>query len=115
MEKMTYVKALDVAIDTVEDGEVREKLISLRLQQMKKNSSSKKPTKRQVENADVLQPAVLEFLATVDKATATTVANGVTVDFEVTTSRATSALKALREKGKVANFVEKRVSYYTLA
>lgn len=115
-KKMTYVMALDVAIDTVADEEVREKLITLRLQQMKKNKSgASKPTKRQTENAEVLQPAVLEFLKGVDKATATMVAQGVTVDFEVTTSRATSALKALREKGKVTNFVEKRVSYYTLA
>ena len=113
--KMTYVIALDNALALVTDEETREKLKALKVQLQKKSKSgSSKPTKRQVENAEVLQPAVLQFLATVEKATATQVAQGVNVPFEVTTSRATSALKALEKSDKVVNSVEKRVSYYAL-
>ena len=113
--KMTYVMALDNALALVTDEETREKLKALKVQLQKKSKSgSSKPTKRQVENAKVLQPAVLQFLATVEKATATQVAQGVNVPFEVTTSRATSALKALEKSDKVVNSVEKRVSYYAL-
>ena len=113
--KMTYVMALDNALALVTDEATREKLNALTVQLQKKSKSgSSKPTKRQVENAEVLQPAVLQFLATVEKATATQVAQGVNVPFEVTTSRATSALKALEKSDKVVNSVEKRVSYYAL-
>ena len=113
--KMTYVMALDNALALVTDEETCEKLKALKVQLQKKSKSgSSKPTKRQVENAEVLQPAVLQFLATVEKATATQVAQGVNVPFEVTTSRATSALKALEKSDKVVNSVEKRVSYYAL-
>ena len=113
--KMTYVMALDNALVLVTDVATREKLEALKVQLQKKSKSgSSKPTKRQVENAEVLQPAVLQFLATVEKATATQVAQGVNVPFEVTTSRATSALKALEKSDKVVNSVEKRVSYYAL-
>ena len=114
--KMTYTMAIDNAMNGVLDRETCEKLNALKVQLAKKSKSgSSKPTKRQVENAEVLQPAVLSYLATVDKATATMVAQNVEVPFEVTTSRATSALKALEKSDKVVNSVEKRVSYYALA
>ena len=114
--KMTYVMALDNAMHGVLNRETVEKLGALKIQLAKKSKSgSSKPTKRQVENAEVLQPAVLTYLATVDKATATMVAQNVEVPFEVTTSRATSALKALEKSDKVVNSVEKRISYYALA
>ena len=113
--KMTYVMAIDNAMNGILDKETVEKLNALKIQLAKKSKSgSSKPTKRQVENAEVLQPAILDYLATVDKATATMVAQNVEVPFEVTTSRATSALKALKECGKVINSIEKRVSYYAL-
>ena len=114
--KMTYAMALDNALNGVLDNETVEKLNALKVQLAKKSKSgSSKPTKRQVENAEVLQPAVLAYLATVDKATATMVAQNVGVPFEVTTSRATSALKTLEKADKVVNSIEKRVSYYALA
>ena len=113
--KMTYVMALDNALALVTDEATREKLEALKVQLAKKNKSgSSKPTKRQTENAEVLQPAVLQFLATVDTATATEVAKGVQVSFEVTTSRATSALVALKKSGKVVNTKTSKGSFYSL-
>ena len=38
-EKMTYAKALDVAIAAVSEGEVRDKLIALKASIAKKNSA----------------------------------------------------------------------------
>ena len=114
--KMTYVMALDNAMHGTLDRETVEKLGALKIQLAKKSKSgSSKPSKRQIENAEVLQPAVLTYLATVEKATATMVAQNVEVPFEVTTSRATSALKALEKSDKVVDSLEKRVSYYALA
>ena len=113
--KFTYTMAIDNALNGVLDTETVEKLNALKIQLAKKNKSgSSKPTKRQTENAEVLQPAVLEFLATVETATATEVAKGVKVSFEVTTSRATSALVALKKSGKVVNTKTSKGSFYSL-
>ena len=113
--KFTYTMAIDNALNGVLDTETVEKLNALKIQLAKKNKSgSSKPTKRQTENAEVLQPAVLEFLASVDTATATEVAKGVKVSFEVSTSRATSALVALKKCGKVVNTKTSKGSFYSL-
>ena len=51
MEKLTYVKALDIAMECITDNEVVEKLGALRESIAKKNSTEKKPTANQTENA----------------------------------------------------------------
>ena len=52
MEKMTYVKALDVAIATLsaDQSEVKEKLEALKASIAKKNSAERKPTATQTAN-----------------------------------------------------------------
>ena len=69
MTKMTYVQALDVAINAVADTEVREKLEALKAQIVKKNSAERKPTKAQVAN-EALKATVLSVL-TAEPATVT--------------------------------------------
>lgn len=81
----------------------------------KKAYKSNKSSKRQEENEKVLVPAIKAFLATVDKATASQIANGVAVDFEVTAPRVTAQLTKLKKAGEVANVKEKGVSYYSIA
>ena len=51
MEKMTYVKALEIAIATVENEEVKTKLTALQASIAKKNSAERKPTATQTANA----------------------------------------------------------------
>lgn len=64
MEKLTYVKALDVALDMFrqggqvdpEDAEVVEKLEALKAQLEKRHGyKSNKPSKRQLENAELAE------------------------------------------------------------
>ena len=50
MTKMTYAMALEIAINAVAEGEIRDKLIALKAQIEKKNSAERKPTKAQVAN-----------------------------------------------------------------
>ena len=57
---MTYVEALNIAIEAVDNEEVSEKLTALKGQIAKKKGSSK-PTKRQKENEE-LKSAILDIL-----------------------------------------------------
>ena len=55
MEKMTYVKAIDVVLNGGEvTSEVREKLEAL-LASVSKKSGEKKDTAQQVENAEMVE------------------------------------------------------------
>ena len=105
MTKMTYVSALDVAINAVSDTEVRDKLRALRSQIAKKNSAERKPTKAQVAN-DALKGEMLSFL--VDAHTATEVAE----QFGVSNQKASALLTAMVKGGTVERFVEKRKAYF---
>ena len=87
----------------------------IELLEKKKSYKSNKPSKRQEENEKILVPAIKVFLATVDKATASQIANGVAVDFEVTAPRVTAQLTKLKKAGEVVNTKEKGVSYYSMA
>lgn len=61
MAKMTYANALTVAINTVENTEVREKLEALKVSLERKNSGTRKPTANQKENAS-LKEVILESM-----------------------------------------------------
>ena len=87
----------------------------IELLEKKKSYKSSKPSKRQEENERILVPAIKAFLATVDKATASQIANGVAVDFEVTAPRVTAQLTKLKKAGEVVNTKEKGISYYSMA
>lgn len=67
MTKMTYVQAIDVALERLveEDAEAREKLIALKEQLTKRGSTPKKPTKTQMEN-DGFKADIISYLATAD-------------------------------------------------
>lgn len=105
MTKMTYVVALDVAINAVEAGEVRDKLIALKAQIEKKNSAERKPTKAQVAN-DALKADIVAWLTKAH--TATEVAE----HFEVSINKATALLTALVKAQTVERTVEKRKAYF---
>lgn len=113
--KMTYVAALTYALENCQMPEdVREKLDSLRAQQMKRNSGDKKPTKTQQANAN-LREVVLDVLRNEGKPmTVTEVFNAMSENPEVASTQKVSALmRQLLLEGKVVKTVEKRVSYFS--
>ena len=64
---MTYVQALEVAINAVADEEVKERLTALSASLAKRNSKkSNSPTKRQKENVEVME-TIVEVLASCEE------------------------------------------------
>ena len=106
MMKMTYVNALDVAINAVADNaEVAEKLTALRAQIAKKNTAERKPTKTQVAN-DALKGQIVDAL--IEPATASEVAE----KFGISNQKASALLTAMVKDGIVERTVEKRKAYF---
>lgn len=121
MAKVEFTKMMALEtlakIDAVKADERLANFVAheMELLAKKKSYKSSKPSKRQEENEKVLVPAIKAFLATVDKATASQIANGVAVDFEVTAPRVTAQLTKLKKAEEVVNTREKGVSYYSIA
>ena len=121
MAKVEFTKMMALEtlakIDAVKADERLANFVAheMELLAKKKSYKSNKPSKRQEENEKVLVPAIKAFLATVDKATASQIANGVAVDFEVTAPRVTAQLTKLKKADEVVNTREKGVSYYSIA
>ena len=121
MAKVEFTKMMALEtlakIDAVKADERLANFVAheIELLEKKKSYKSSKPSKRQEENEKILVPAIKVFLATVDKATASQIANGVAVDFEVTAPRVTAQLTKLKKAGEVVNTREKGVSYYSMA
>lgn len=82
----------------------------------KKMSKTDKPSKRQKENLEKVVPSLKKVLATVDRATASQLAEMVASDteLEITAPRITAQLTKLKESGEVVNVKEKGVSWYSL-
>lgn len=108
MKNMTYIIALEVAIETVTDEEVKNKLKALKEQIAKKNSADRKPTKTQVAN-EGLKQEIVQFLT--ERKTATEVAE----QFNISVNKATALLTALKQDEKVVRVVEKRKAFYISA
>ena len=115
VEKMTYVKALEAALNCEAlSVEVREKLSALRDQQVKRNSAEKKPTKVQQEN-EGMKAHVLEVLASCDKPV--TVSELMQADeqlSQLSNQKVAALVRQLVDAGKVERTIEKRKAYFTL-
>lgn len=83
----------------------------------KKMSKTDKPSKRQKENLEKVVPSLKKVLASVERATASQLAEMVASDtgLEITAPRITAQLTKLKESGVVVNVKEKGVSWYSLA
>lgn len=114
MEKITYVVALNTAIETLSANEamtaVVEKLTALRDQQIKRNSAERKPTKAQIEN-DRLK-GVLFGVLTAEPHTVTEIM-ALSDELSALSNQKVSALiNALVDEGRAVKTVEKRKSYF---
>lgn len=118
MNKITNVQALEVVIAYATENteafapEVVEKITKIRDTYTKK-SENRKPTKAQVEGAEIRE-AIKDTIVNADKAlTATQVLNAVAGKFEgITLPKVTAQLTKLKETGEVVRFMDKKTAYF---
>lgn len=108
--KMTYVMALDNAINGKMTEETVEKLTALKARFEKEANVDRKPTKGQVENEGI-KDNILAYLADGTYRSATEVGDAL----GISNQKASALLKQLTDGGKVKKVVDKRKSYFTLA
>ena len=136
MTKITYVEALEIALsrlnatdtfvtyDYAENGErienaqsmqmVIDKLTALREQQIKRNSSDKKPTKMQ-EGNELIKAHIMEVMEIVGKpATVSELMQADEQLGDMNNQKVASLIRQLVEAGKVQRLEEKRKAYFTL-
>lgn len=112
--KLTYSMALDIAINAVENEEVKDKLEALKIQIAKKNSSgSGKPTKNQVENEKIMN-VIYEVLAT--DGGSHTITELIKMDERLndyTNQKMSALLKKLADSGRVTKTKDKKTTLFS--
>ncbi|MDO4966779.1 MAG: hypothetical protein Q4E51_08750 [Lachnospiraceae bacterium] len=111
MEKMTYVKALVVAINTVAEGEVRQKLEALKASIEKKNSAERKPTATQTAN-EGFKVAILEGMEVGKQYTITDLMKSIGAIADLSNQRVSAIVRQMVESGDVAREEIKRKAYF---
>ncbi len=109
MTKMTYIEALNVALEAVENAEVVEKLEALKAQ-LEKRNASKGQTKAQKANEGLKA----EILAFVGEAGAVR-AGDVATHFGVSGQKASALLNQLVKAEALEKFAEKKVTFFKVA
>lgn len=115
-KKMTYVDALNVAINCTE-GEVQEKLIQLRDQTIKRNSAERKPTKAQTEKREADAGWRAEIVSGMEPNTlysAEEISKVVIPEANLSGPKVTFLMKDLLAENKVTKVVDKRHTFYQL-
>ena len=115
MTKMTYVAALNYVLTNTADlpTEVAEKLTALRDQQVKRNATERKPTAKQLANADLMDEVRTVLRNAPDPLTVTEIM-GRSATLSALSNQKVSAL--IRCMGaEVVKEVDKRVSKFRLA
>ena len=109
MTKMTYIEALNVALEAVENAEVVEKLEALKAQ-LEKRNASKGQTKAQKANEGLKA----EILAFVGEAGAVR-AGDVATQFGISGQKASALLNQLVKAEALVKFAEKKVPLFKVA
>ena len=113
MNKMTYVKALEIAMKSVEDNkEVYEKLEALKESISKKNSAERKPTATQKAN-EGYKEAILSFMEVGKKYTISALMKSVVEIADLSNQRVSALVRQLKESGLVERTEEKRKAYFS--
>ena len=119
--KMTNVIALNTVIDfaTANEGvfpaEVVEKITNIRDTYTKK-SENRKPTKAQVEGAEIREDIKAVLVEADGLLTATQVLNAIADKYEgVTLPKVTAQLTKLKENKEVVRLVDKKTAYFKIA
>lgn len=114
MKKMTYVEALNIAIEAVSNEEAVERLTALRDATIKRNSAERKPTKVQEAN-EAIKAEILRFLADGQAHTVTEIMAGVESLSEASNQKASALVRQLLDSGAVEREEIKRKAYFKLA
>ena len=111
--KMTYVKALEIAMKAVEDNkEVTEKLEALKESISKKNSAERKPTATQKANEEY-KKAILSFMEVGKKYTISELMKEVVELADLSNQRVSALVRQLKDSGFVERTEEKRKAYFS--
>ena len=111
--KMTYVKALEIAMNAVkENKEVYNKLDALKVSIAKKNSAERKPTATQKAN-EGYKIAILEFMEIGKKYTITDLMKEVVELADLSNQRVSALVRQLKDEGLVERTEEKRKAYFS--
>ena len=114
MEKMTYSKALTVAIDAIEDVEVKEKLKALKGSIEKKNGRERKPTATQIAN-EGFKVAILEHMEDGKAYTITDLMKSVDAIADFSNQRVSAIVRQMVEVGTLVREEIKRKAYFSKA
>lgn len=106
MTKMTYVNAIDNAINGTLTEETIEKLQALKAQLVKRASGERKPTKVQKENEGV-KSEILAVLTSEGKQ-----CKEIAEAIGVSGQKCSALLKQLVDGGLAEKYTEKRVTYF---
>ena len=115
--KMTYVKALEIAMESESvkaNAEVMEKLKALKASISKKNSAERKPTATQKAN-EGYKTAILDFMEVGKKYTITDLMKSVVELTDLSNQRVSALVRQLKDDGLVKRVEEKRKAYFFLA
>ena len=111
--KMTYVKALEIAMKAVEDNkEVTEKLKALKESISKKNSAERKPTAMQKANEEYKR-AIFSFMEVGKKYTISELMKEVVELADLSNQRVSALVRQLKDSGLVERTEEKRKAYFS--
>ena len=111
--KMTYVKALEIAMKAVEDNkEGTEKLEALKESISKKNSAERKPTATQKANEEY-KKAILSFMEVGKKYTISELMKEVVELADLSNQRVSALVRQLKDSGLVERTEEKRKAYFS--
>ena len=114
MEKMTYVKALEIAIATVDNAEVKDKLTALQTSIAKKNSAERKPTATQTAN-EGFKVAILNGMEDDKGYTITDLMKSITEIADLSNQRVSAIVRQMVESGDFTREEIKRKAYFTKA
>ena len=106
MTKMTYVNAINMAIEGNMTDEVREKLEALKVQLEKRASGERKPSKTQREN-EAVKATILSALTSEGRQ-----CKDIAEEIGITGQKASALLKQLVDGGLAEKYTEKRVTYF---
>jgi predicted Rossmann fold nucleotide-binding protein DprA/Smf involved in DNA uptake len=111
MEKLTYVEAINFAVEHINNIDVIEKLQALR-ESLEKRASykSNKPSKTQRENEEV-KKVILETLADGEARQCKAIAETLGISGQ----KCSALLKQLVDDGQIEKFFEKKVAFFKVA
>lgn len=111
--KITYVSALEIAINSVDSAEVREKLEALKTSIAKKNSAERKPTATQKAN-EGFKEAIANALEVGKAYTVTDIMKSVAEVSELSNQRVSALVRQMVENGTLERKEVKRKAYFSL-